>query len=165
MLLFNMRSKAISINSWITKIEDFTVIIITSQTNIGKMAFITHATSPLRTELCHGTIFVSFFLVLVARSSGIRFIVSCDADLIFCGSFWDLLVPLLLRILLSISSSASTQYNSCWFRSGSLCSVSVVHPRYINHASTQYIPNMEEVTRLAQDFVYIFRSALRVSCR
>ena len=158
-----MHSKAISTNSWITKIEDFTVVIITSQTNSGRTAFITHYTSPLLTELCHGTIFVSF-LYLVARSSGIRFIVSYDADLIFCGSFWDLLVSLILRILLSMSSSASTQYNACWFRSGSLCSVSVVHPRYINHASTQYIPNMEEVTRLSQDFVCIFRSTLRVSC-
>ena len=69
---------------------------------------ITHSTSTLLTELCHGTIFV-FFLALVARNSGIRFIVSCDGDLIFCGSRWDLLVPLLLRILLSISSSARTQ--------------------------------------------------------
>ena len=61
MLLFNIHSKAISTNSWITKIEDFTVVIITSQTNSGRMAFITHSTSPLLTELFHGTIFVSFF--------------------------------------------------------------------------------------------------------
>ena len=92
MLLFNMHSKAISTNSWITKILDFTVVIITSRTNSGRTAFMTHSTSPLFTEICHGTIFVSF-LYIVARSSGIRFIVSCDADLISCGSFWDLLVP------------------------------------------------------------------------
>ena len=162
MLLFDMQFKAISANSWITKIEDFTVVIITSRKNSGRSTFITHSTSPLLTELCHCSIFVSF-LDLVARSSGIRFIVSCDADIIFCGSFWDLLVPLLLRILLSISSSSSTQYNSCWFRSGSLCIVSVLHPRYINHASTQCIPKMEEVTCLSQYFVCSFCSTLRVS--
>ena len=61
MLLFDMQFKAISANSWITEIEDFTVVIITSRTNSGKMAFITYSTSPLLTELCHGTIFVSFF--------------------------------------------------------------------------------------------------------
>ena len=103
MLLFDMQFKAISANSWITKIEDFTVVIITSQTNSGRTAFITHSTSPLLTELCHVTIFVSF-LALVARNSGIRFIVSCDADIIFCGSCWDLLVTLLLRILFSIAA-------------------------------------------------------------
>ena len=83
MLLFDMQFKAISTNSWITEIEDFTVVIITSRTNSGRTSFITHYTSPLLTELCHGTIFVSF-LDLVAHSSGIRFIVSCDTDLIFC---------------------------------------------------------------------------------
>ena len=164
MLFFDMQFKAISANSWITEIEDFTIVIITSQTYSGRMAFITHSTSPLLTELCHGTIFV-FFLALVARNSRIRFIMSCDADLIFCGSRWDLLMPLLLRILLSISSSARTQQNSCWSRSGSVCSVSVVHPQYINHASTQYIPKMEEVKRFSQDLVSIFLSTLRVSCR
>ena len=94
MLLFNMQSKAISTNSWITKIEDFTVVIITSRTNSGRSTFITHYTSPQLTELCHSTIFVSF-LDLVARSSGIRLIVSCDADLIFCGSFWTFSFPFL----------------------------------------------------------------------
>ena len=100
-----MQFKAISANSWITEIEDFTIVIITSRTYSGRTAFITHSTSPLLTELCHGTIFV-FFLALVARNSGIRFIVSCDSDLIFCGSRRYLLVLLFLRILLSISSSA-----------------------------------------------------------
>ena len=61
MLLFNMHSKAISTNSWITKIEDFTVVTITSRTNSGRTAFITHSTSPLLTELFHGIIFVSLF--------------------------------------------------------------------------------------------------------
>ena len=158
-----MHYEAISTNSWITKIENITVIIITRRTNSGRSTFITYSTSPLITELCHCSIFV-YFLDLVARSSGIRFIVSCDADLIFCGSFWDLLVTFLLRILLSIRSSASTKQNSYWFISGYLCSVSVVHPPYINHASTQYTPKMEKVTRLSQDFVCIFRLTLRVSC-
>ena len=70
MLLFDMQFKAISANSWITEIEDFTVVIITIRTNSGRTAFITHSTSPLLTELCHGTIFV-FFKALVACNSGI----------------------------------------------------------------------------------------------
>ena len=106
------------------------------------------------------------FLLFVYLSSGTGLIVPCETGVLFGCSVLasDLLQFLDSQILLSVHSSVSVEYNSCWFSLGSVCRKSVVHPQHINHTSTKYIPNIEVATRLSQVFVCSFCSIRRVSC-
>ena len=100
--------------------------------------------------------YMPLFLIFVARSSGIGLIVPCTMGILFgCSvSARDLLQFLNREKIFSSNSSASAGYNYCCFSWVSVCRESIVHPQYINHKSTQYIPNIEVATRLSQVFIW-----------
>ena len=126
--IFNIDFKAISTCLRITKIMCQTFVIFTSWTNNGRSPFITYSTSTLLTVFI---MFPSFLLLVtnVARSWGARLMISTIPKLSL--SSWFRHVFRCVRLyckLFPISSSASTNYNFCWFSLRLGCSTSVLHP-------------------------------------